>query len=116
MIRFLADENFNGIIIRGLLRRQPVLDLLTVTDAGLATADDPTLLQWAADQRRLIISHDVRTLAGFAYQRVLANLPMSGVVEVGDRLPVGLVIEDLLLIAEATSQDEWDGQVIYLPL
>ena len=116
MIGFLADENFNGIIIRGLLRRQPLIDLLTATQAGLGGADDSAVLQWAAEQHRLVLTHDANTLAGFAYERLAAKLPMSGVVEVSDRLPVGQVIDDLLLIAEASSQEEWEGQVVYLPL
>ena len=116
MIRFLADENFNGLIVRGLLRRQPGLDVLTAVDAELGGADDPTLLQWAAEQNRLILTHDARTLAGFAYERVKAKLPMSGVVEVATHLPLGAVIEDLLLIAEASAQSEWEGQIIFLPL
>ena len=116
MIRFLADENFNGIIIRGLLRRQPLIDLLTATEAGLGGADDPAVLQWAAEQHRLVLTHDAKTLAAFAYERLASKLPMSGVVEVSDRLPVGQVIDDLLLIAEASAQEEWDGQVVYLPL
>jgi hypothetical protein len=116
VIRFLADENFNGIIIRGLLRRQPLLDLVTAAEVGLGGADDPALLLWAVDQTRVTLTHDARTLAGFAYERVEQGLPMSGVIEVGGRLPIGLVIDELLLIAEASSQEEWEGQVIYLPL
>jgi hypothetical protein len=32
MLQFLADENFNGDIVRGLLLRQPDLDLVRVQD------------------------------------------------------------------------------------
>jgi hypothetical protein len=27
-----------------------------------------------------------------------------------------LVIDDLLLLAEASTEDEWQGQILYLPL
>ncbi len=43
-VKLLADENFRGVIVRGLLRRRPDLDLVPVTDAGLGEADDPTIL------------------------------------------------------------------------
>ena len=43
-IRLLADENFNGGIIRGLLRRNPEVDLVRVQDVGLLGADDPAVL------------------------------------------------------------------------
>jgi hypothetical protein len=40
MLRFAADENLNGDIVRGLFRRQPDLDLIRVQDVGLSGADD----------------------------------------------------------------------------
>ena len=44
MLRFAADENFNGDIVRGLLRRNPKLDIVRVQDVGLSGADDPSVL------------------------------------------------------------------------
>ena len=116
MLRFAADENFNRDIVRGLLRRKPDLDIVRVQDAGLAGADDPTLLEWAAVQRRLVITHDVSTLTKHAYDRAAAGRPMPGVFEVGSDASVGPALDDLLLLAECSHEGEWEGQVRYLPL
>ena len=43
-MKFLADENFNNNIIRGLLRRQSDIDIIRVQDVGLSGKDDPTVL------------------------------------------------------------------------
>ena len=86
MTHFLADENFNHMIVRGLLRRQPDVELLTVDEAALRGWSDPALLEWAANHQRVLLTHDLRTLPGFAYQRVEARLPMAGVVEVPQEL------------------------------
>jgi hypothetical protein len=115
MVRFLADENFNGDIVRGLFRRKPELDLITIQQAGLSRATDLALLQWAAESGRLLLTHDVQTLPGFAYQRVSAGLPMAGVVEVPQDLSIGIAIDLILLISEASAAEEWWNQVIYLP-
>lgn len=40
MLRFLADENFNNDILRGLLRRNPAIDIVRVQDTELFGADD----------------------------------------------------------------------------
>ncbi len=40
MIRFLADEDFDGRIVRGLIRRSPAINLLRVQDVNLASAHD----------------------------------------------------------------------------
>ena len=37
MLRLLADENFNGEIVRGLLLRRPGANVAGVQDVGLAT-------------------------------------------------------------------------------
>ena len=44
MLRLLADENFNGDVVRALLLRQPDLDIVCVQDVGLAGIADPDIL------------------------------------------------------------------------
>jgi hypothetical protein len=116
MLPLAADANFNADILRGLLRRNLGLDVVRVQDAGLSGADDPTVLEWAAGQGRVLLTHDVSTMTRYAYDRVRAGLPMPGVFEVSRAVPIGRAIEDLLLLAECSEPGEWEGQVRYLPL
>ena len=78
MLRLAADENFNRDIIRGLLRRRPELDIVRAQDAGLSGADDPTILEWSSREERVLLSHDVRTITKFAYERLARGEPMPG--------------------------------------
>ena len=116
MLLLVSDENFNNDILRGLLRRIPELDIVRVQDVGLRGADDPVVLEWAANEDRVVLTHDAATMASFAYDRVREGLSMPGVIEVADDLPIGQVIEDVLLLAEYSDKHEWEGQVVYLPL
>jgi hypothetical protein len=116
VIRLLADENLNYNIVRGLGRRLPEIDIARVQDVGRAGADDPSLLAWAALERRVLITHDAQTLAKYAHERVNAALPMPGVIEISFRVPVRVAIEDLVVIAECSLPDEWEGKVLCLPL
>ena len=117
MPRFLADENFNGRIVRGLLRRIPDLDVVRAQDVEeIQGSDDPVLLEWAARRGRIVLTHDVSTLADYAYQRVVAEEAMPGVFEVSADLAVGVAIEELVLIARASEPGEWEAQVRFLPL
>lgn len=115
-MRFLRDENFDGRVIRGLVRRNPGIDLVRAVDVGLGGVEDPDVLVWAAVEGRIVLTHDVSTMVGFAYDRVEAGLPMPGVVEVPPTLPIGQAVEDLLMLADASEAGEWEGQVLYLPL
>jgi hypothetical protein len=89
MLRFLADENLNNQIVRGVLRRNPNIDIVRVQDVGLAEADDPTVLEWAAQNGYVLLTHDVATMTSFAYERVQAGLAMPGLFEIGRQVPVG---------------------------
>lgn len=62
MLPLLIDENFDQRILRGLRLRLPQLDFLIVQDIGLGGVDDPPLLDWAAREGRVIITHDVNTM------------------------------------------------------
>lgn len=115
-MKLLADENFHRAITRGLLRQQPGLDLVRVQDVGLAGADDPAVLAWAAVESRVVLTHDAETLIAATYARVRAGLAMPGVIEVSQEAPIGAVIADLLLLIGASHPDEWAGQVLYVPL
>lgn len=48
MLRFAADENFNNDIVRGVRRLNPAIDIVRIQDEGLSAANDPTVLEWAA--------------------------------------------------------------------
>lgn len=72
-MRWLADENFNNDVIRGLRRRMPEIDIVRVQDAGLTGCDDDAVLEWAAGQNRLLLTHDVTTITDRAYRRLMAG-------------------------------------------
>ncbi len=116
MLRFAADENFNGDILRGLLRRKPDLDVVRLQDIGLSGASDEKILEWTTNEERVLLTHDVNTITRHAYKRVEAGKAMSGVFEIDPDTPIGQVIEEILLIAECSLENEWDSQVRYLPL
>jgi predicted nuclease of predicted toxin-antitoxin system len=62
MLLLAADENFNNNIVRGLLRRNPDLNIVRIQDVGLSGADDPTVLEWSAQEGRILLTHDVSTI------------------------------------------------------
>lgn len=49
MIQYAADENFNHTIVRGIRRRSPEIDIVTVQEAGLSGSDEPTVLNGLQD-------------------------------------------------------------------
>jgi predicted nuclease of predicted toxin-antitoxin system len=117
MIRLLTDNDFNNRILRGVLRRSPDFDVIRVQDIGLADASDPEVLAWAADNDRIVVTHDRNTMIAFAQDRVAAGEPMPGLFA-ADRSAsaIGQLIDDLLLIDATSEHTEWAGRVVFLPL
>ena len=116
MLLLAADENFNNDIVRGLLRQKPSLDIVRIQDVGFSGADDPIILEWAAQEGRALLTHDVSTITHYAYERVRAGKVMAGIFEVSRDVPIGVAIEDILLLAECSLDEEWENQILYLPL
>lgn len=111
-----TDENFDGRVVRGLFRILPDLDLVRVQDTPVAEAGDDIVLDWAAREGRLRLTHDVGTMTAAAWARVRAGLPMPGLIEVSSEHPIGQTIEDIHLIVVASRPGEHEGQVLFLPL
>jgi predicted nuclease of predicted toxin-antitoxin system len=69
MLPILIDENFDHRIIRGLRLRLSQLDYLVVQQIGMSGFDDPALLDWAAKEGRVIVTHDVNTVTKYANEQ-----------------------------------------------
>jgi predicted nuclease of predicted toxin-antitoxin system len=116
VIPLLVDQNFNGNIVEGFSQRESSLDLLHVRDVGLAAAPDPTILEWAATQGRVLLTHDRRTIPSFAYDRVAAGQSMAGVFLVSDDMPTGQAIDELLIAVHCPTAEECKDIIKYFPL
>jgi predicted nuclease of predicted toxin-antitoxin system len=115
-VRLLTDENFNGSILRGLVRRLPNLDIVRAQDVGLMNTNDPDILEWAANEGRILLTHDVATITMYAYDRVNQGLPMIGVIEVISTAPIGRIINDLELFICCSQPEEYEGRILFIPL
>lgn len=115
--RFLTDENFSLRIVAGLRDVCPRMDLVTIQDTTLLHAPDPLILEYARDQNRLLLSHDVQTMpqhfATFFSGAREKHSP--GVILIAQTAPVGMAIQWLLEVWEATRHDEWRDRLAFLP-
>jgi hypothetical protein len=116
LIRLLADENIDAEIISGVLRRCPQMVFESVRDVGLAHTPDPVILEWCAANGFILVTYDRNTVPKHAYERLQAGMPMPGVFVVRDRAPLGEAVLELSRIASQSTQEEWAGLVVFLPV
>ena len=114
--RFLADNDLNDAIVMGFRRREPTAEFARLRDLGLAVSSDPEVLEFAATENWIFVSHDINTMRDAAYRRLEADQPMNGLLLASQRTPVFSIIESLLLIWSASEAEEWSGTIEFLPL
>ena len=115
-MRFATDENFDGRILKGLLARLPDIDIVRVQDTLMAQASDPELLEWLADENRILLTHDIQTMPGFVYERVHAGSPVRGIIVVRLSVPIGQILDELEILISAGNPEDFENIVRYIPM
>ena len=113
--RFLADHDLNEHIVHGVLRREPAIEFIRAHDVGMHERSDGEVLEYAAEHQLIVVSHDVNTMPANAYARIRTGIPVAGLLMVKQSDPVGMVIDDLMLIWSASEAEEWQNVVGFLP-
>src|SRR5689334_1996292 len=97
MIRLLVDENISGNIMRAILRQNPNADIIRVQDTEVFEKSEPEVLEWAAKEGRILLTHDVQTIPKYAGERLISGQSMPSIIVARQELPIGQVIEELSL-------------------
>src|SRR4051812_29279901 len=113
-IRFQADADLDGRIIRGIKRRSREIDIRTAS-AGLSGLKDPEVLRLSAEDRRILVSQDRRTMPTHFAQYV-ASAQSSGVILIREKTPIVVAIEELMLVWSASEAEEWANRLAWIPL
>ena len=114
-IKFQADNDFNGRTIRALLRLNQLIDFQTAAAVGLHLGiPDDQVLAIAADEGRILVSHDRKTMPDH-FAQFIAHRSSPGVIIVSRKLSIGEAAELLLLIWEASEAEEYVNSIHRLP-
>jgi predicted nuclease of predicted toxin-antitoxin system len=112
----LADENIPNALVEALTLREPSLDIVRAVDKGLGGLDDPTILEWAASEGRVIITRDPNTMTKHGYERLAAGLFMPGMIVITTQQVHRRIVEDILVWLEASSPEELASDIKYVPI
>ena len=114
-VRFLADADLNYAIVQGIRLREPSIDFKAANDAGLEGFSDPEVLELAAREERVLVSHDKRTMPVHFAARIRSGRRSPGVLLALPRATVGDIVESLLIIWSSSREEVWADQIHYLP-
>ena len=114
--RFLADEDLRTSISRAVRRREPAVQITSVVEQGLGSASDADVLEFAWQDRWLIVSHDVNTMKAFAEARIADGRGIHGLLLAPQSRSTRSVAGSLILIWSASDFEEWRDRIVYLPI
>jgi predicted nuclease of predicted toxin-antitoxin system len=100
-IRYQADADLNEDIVSGVQRRAPEIDFQTADELELANLPDPDVLALAAQDGRILVTHDRRTMPTH-FGRFIENNKSPGLIVVSQKTEILSAIDDLILIWAAS--------------
>src|SRR5579872_7515252 len=113
-VKFQADADLDGRILRGLRRAAPEIDIRTAALAGFTGLADPEVLRIAADSGRILVSQDRRTMPAH-FARFTSDAQSPGVILLREAIPISNAIEELVLIWNASEAAEWVNRIVWIP-
>ncbi|MBP0017425.1 MAG: DUF5615 family PIN-like protein [Cyanobacteria bacterium SBLK] len=114
-ILYQADADLNQIIVTGVKRQEPELDFQTAFAAKLQGLSDLEVLALSAQQNRLLVTHDRKTMP-LQFVEFMSQNTSYGVLIVSKKLAIEIVIDELILIWSVSNAEEWINRIAHLPL
>ena len=118
MRRFLIDENISPRYRTQLLYHEPSLTVLAVGDEGAPpkSTPDPEILEWCEQHQFSLITNNRESMPQHLSDHLSAGNHVPGIFTINLEVPMGKIIEELLLIVGASDEDEYIDQITYIPL
>jgi uncharacterized protein DUF5615 len=114
-LRFQADADLKYAIVKAVRRREPSIDFASAAELQLEGVRDPELLDRAAREERIQVSHDHGTMLAHFRARLEAGKSSPGLFLVSQGAAVGPVVSAIVLAWAASDPTEWRNQVHHLP-
>jgi hypothetical protein len=114
-IRLQADADLDEQIVAGVVRREPSISFQTAAEAHLRGLRDEEVLDRAAEENRILVTHDRRTMPTH-FAKFILNQTSPGVFIISQKVGGRAAIEELLLVWAASEHEEWTNRIVDLPL
>ena len=115
-VRFQADNDLNRLIVTATLRREPAIDFRTAQAAGLDRLDDRAVLKGAAEEGRILVTHDKRSMPRHFAEFIAEGHNSPGVlVVIPQDASLARVVETLVLVWADGRPEDWVNVLTKVP-
>ncbi|HBI44339.1 MAG TPA: hypothetical protein DDY78_16030 [Planctomycetales bacterium] len=116
-LKFLLDEDTSRALLKALRSSKPAPDVLRVGELGAPPrgTKDPQVLLAAEAAGRCLISRDRKSMKRHLRDHFAAGRHTCGVVLTKGRFGLRRYVNDILLIWQVMTTDEWVDRTDYIP-
>ena len=118
MRRYLLDEHIPPIYRTQLLYHEPALTVLEIgdRDAPARGTPDPEILHWYEQNRFSLITNNRKSMPQHLREHLASGHHVPGIFTIDLNVSMRVVLEELILIALASQENEYLDQIVYVPL
>ena len=117
-LKYLIDENVDPIYPTQIRIRQPELVIGVIGEPFIPSkgTKDPEILEWCEEYDFILVTNNRKSMPVHLKDHLQANRHIPGIFILSANLSVGQNIDELILIAECSFANEYQNQIIHLPL
>ncbi|MFB2894604.1 hypothetical protein ACE1CI_16975 [Aerosakkonemataceae cyanobacterium BLCC-F50] len=118
MICYLMDENVNPLYQIQLQRRDPDLVVWAVGDEGTPSKGtlDPEILIWCEEYGFILVTNNRTSMPVHLTDHINQGRHVPGIFILNPNMSIGETIEELILIAGTSDDDEYQDTIRFLPI
>ncbi len=118
LIRYLLDENVDPIFRTELLRHAPEMIVWRVGDPTTPArgTSDPDILIWCEANAFILVTNNRKSMPRHLQDHLAEGHHTPGIFELNPNMSVGETIEELVLIWSVSELEDYQDQLLYLPL
>jgi hypothetical protein len=117
-LKYLIDENVNSVYPKQLRRREPEIIVRVVgePDAPNFGTLDPEILIWCEIRGFILVTNNRASMPVHLVAHLNQNRHILGIFLLNPNLSIGDNLLELIVIAKGSFDDEYQDQIIHLPL
>ena len=115
---FLFDENISSSLYKAFLQTYPSIPYFFVGD-GIAPpkgTKDPEILDWISEYNCWLVTDNRASMPVHLADHLEAGKSIMGIIQLPKFWETKQIIDELHLIWEVAEIDEYENQIVYLPL
>lgn len=117
-IKYLMDENLDPIYQTQLRRKEPELVVWAIGDPNTPSKGtlDPEVLLWCEEYGFVLVTNNRSSMPVHLEEHLAQGHHIPGIFQLSPNMGIGETLEELVLAALASLEDEHSDRISYLPL